>query len=379
MCDVGPIYCAGAARKKLVSARNAHDKVVAEFREAKDNPVRDGDRLYELQEKVETLRDKVDVMQNNYDATPAGQKELKKRLDEAEATGDTASAHVLTNTLKEARLRERANKIRRDYIKSNIVSMYREQLRDAFELKRDKPDLDPHEYQGRLNVLKHFGNRTYAAYCYINKAQLKKDYKEEVDKNGADSSNAKNYESMIRVASSPEARQVVKDHEEAARMHNKAIIHRAEREESNMRSDTDGAVSQWVSGLSAHRDDVSAELIANGGKARFRAVFDTEGNIVPARSITTQYGNSWGLMDPSDPKGSFTGFFSDSKATKPETAYKNNAKKGYRMGYVIAPGKVEYTDSPFGGIGSVYATVRPVDARFSSDDVIITDNGKRDY
>lgn len=52
------------------------------------------------------------------------------------------------------------------------------------------------------------------------------------------------------------------------------------RQESYERSDTDGFVSQWASGLTAQKHRLQAELAESGGKTEASALFDTNGNII---------------------------------------------------------------------------------------------------
>src|SRR6476661_6496069 len=83
------------------------------------------------------------------------------------------------------------------------------------------------------------------------------------------------------------------------------------------RCDTDGFLSQWASGLNAQKHRLQAEIEDNGGKWEFPALFDLDGNLVPAKLISTRYGMSWALLDPANPEGSFLGFFNDSQALAP--------------------------------------------------------------
>lgn len=59
--------------------------------------------------------------------------------------------------------------------------------------------------------------------------------------------------------------------------------HRAEREASFDRCDTDGFISQWASGICGTRDAYQAEILRNGGMSTFPGLFDANtGKRVPA-------------------------------------------------------------------------------------------------
>ena len=80
------------------------------------------------------------------------------------------------------------------------------------------------------------------------------------------------------------------------------------REESFERSDTDGFLSQWASGISASKSRIAAEIARNGGKAEFVGLFDiATGARIPAVLIETQYGYCWSICDAKT--GQFVGKF----------------------------------------------------------------------
>ena len=70
-----------------------------------------------------------------------------------------------------------------------------------------------------------------------------------------------------------------------------ATRHNRTAEESFERSDTDGFLSQWASGVSERKASALARLAENDGRAYFRIYLDENGEPVPARSIQTKYGN----------------------------------------------------------------------------------------
>lgn len=143
------------------------------------------------------------------------------------------------------------------------------------------------------------------------------------------------------------------------------------------RSDTDGFLSQWAGHLSSQANSMKARLAENGNRAEFPAIFDLEGNLVPAKYIRTVYGWTWALLSSEDPTSSFTGFFKPSEAKSDNVRVNNDAKKGYYVGRVLAPAAVGTSGSGYGlsGALSVHNVVYRVDRGFSTD-VIILDNGK---
>jgi hypothetical protein len=109
--------------------------------------------------------------------------------------------------------------------------------------------------------------------------------------------------------------------------------------ESWERSDTDGFLSQAASDVNARVYDIQAEIIDRGGVSIFPALFDLDGNQVPAVRQLNQYDNwSWRILDPHAPDSRRTlGWFHESNARKPGAARSNDAKKGYYVGRAYAP------------------------------------------
>lgn len=133
----------------------------------------------------------------------------------------------------------------------------------------------------------------------------------------------------------------IKDHEEKS----KAAAKR--RQESIDRSDTDGFMSQWASGITSQKERLEAELEKNNGFATFHVLFDLEGNIVPARQIDTKFGPAWAeYEDPHNMYSKFTGkFINESKSPKRKTQEAYLLKKGYTLGRIKAPAKVDTVGS----------------------------------
>lgn len=110
--------------------------------------------------------------------------------------------------------------------------------------------------------------------------------------------------------------------------------------ESFERSDTDGFLSQWANNLAGTRHLLEAELAEKNGKSEFLALFDLEGNPVPAKLISTRYGTAWLLLASDDPCGDTKGIVGNPTARKPERRAATLARKGYRVGFVNARARV---------------------------------------
>lgn len=75
-----------------------------------------------------------------------------------------------------------------------------------------------------------------------------------------------------------------------------AAANYAEREASFERSDTDGFLSQWASGVNASLRLAQAEILESGGTASFPGLFLPTGERVKARIIDTKYGRCWAVL-----------------------------------------------------------------------------------
>lgn len=160
-----------------------------------------------------------------------------------------------------------------------------------------------------------------------------------------------------------EHRAAANAHEEAAR-------------ESYERCDTDGALTQWAHGINAQKQHLAAQIAEQGGMWDFPALFDLDGNLVPAKEIKTCYGWAWMLLDENgrclrDENGRGQ-FFGDSQARSEKVRRRNDAKKGFYVGRVRVPAKAELRG---GNICTVMAIPVRCDDGFSAD-ALIVDNGK---
>jgi len=120
--------------------------------------------------------------------------------------------------------------------------------------------------------------------------------------------------------------------QQASALREKARTHEAEAHASFERCDTDGALSQWAHGIGAEVARKQADLVEAGGVHEFPALFDLEGNYVPARLIDGRYGLCWMLLDAEGECCGFVSAFPKRRATM--------VGKGYLEGYVVRPARV---------------------------------------
>ncbi|MFJ3856142.1 hypothetical protein ACIPRL_07945 [Streptomyces sp. NPDC090085] len=146
---------------------------------------------------------------------------------------------------------------------------------------------------------------------------------------------------------------------------------RAKAHRSYEEHDTDGAVSQWGWGITSQRDDLAARIADAGGRWEFPALFDVAGNLLRAREFEGRFGWSW-RIEGADGEVSW---FRPSKARDEEKARANNAKKGFRIGRVLAPAKAVTVGSGKGlaGAMSVQVIVVRADDGYSTDVEIVHD------
>jgi|DEB19_MinimDraft_3_1074340.scaffolds.fasta_scaffold33572_2 hypothetical protein len=140
-----------------------------------------------------------------------------------------------------------------------------------------------------------------------------------------------------------------------------AAQHEQDAHESWERSDTDGFLSQWASGISAQVKLAQARIVENGGVAEFPALFDLDGNFVPSKAIETRYGMRWMVLDSA---GKATGEFLPYFPARRDTL----AKRGYVEGFVTRPAIAKTTGSGRGlsGLCSVRVATFPADNPWES-------------
>lgn len=141
--------------------------------------------------------------------------------------------------------------------------------------------------------------------------------------------------------------------------------------ESFERCDTDGFMTQWASDITAREYEAQADLADAGGRHEFTAIFDLEGNFVPATECKTRYGYTWRIGNGDD-----VVWFNESKAQDPDRRRAANAKKGYYVGRVSAPAYVIIAGGGkgFSGAASCYVALRPQDPELKEHTIV--DNGR---
>jgi hypothetical protein len=116
------------------------------------------------------------------------------------------------------------------------------------------------------------------------------------------------------------------------------------------RSDTDGFVSQWASGLTAREYDLKADLAERGDvDAFYDSVMDADGNVAPARVVETRYGSKVAIFASWEDADTY-GAPVKAWASPTDRALR---KYGLRMAWRTAPAKVVYTGSGKGLAGAM--------------------------
>jgi hypothetical protein len=119
----------------------------------------------------------------------------------------------------------------------------------------------------------------------------------------------------------------------AAALREQAARHRKDEADSYERSDTDGFVSQWASGINARVDDANARIAEAGGVATFcrTRLVTLDGEETDARKVNTRFGTKWRL----DSTDEWLPYMPARESTL--------AKRGYREvdEYEVAPAKAQ--------------------------------------
>lgn len=138
------------------------------------------------------------------------------------------------------------------------------------------------------------------------------------------------------------------------------------------RSDTDGFLSQWAGGLSASKLRAQADIADNDGRSSFLALFNLDGELVPAKHIPTRFGMSWMLLASDDPDSEVIGWFNESQAQSTPRRLAANRRKGFTVGRVQAKAYATLSGGGTGlaGAASVSVAVRRADGGFSRDVII---------
>lgn len=159
----------------------------------------------------------------------------------------------------------------------------------------------------------------------------------------------------------------------ARELRDRAAKWSAESAASFERCDTDGFLSQWANDITARELRAQAEIVENGGRSEFPALFDLDGNLVAAKLVETRYGYAWALLESDDPRSRIVGWFNASKARTDDKRIAANTRKGYSVGRVLAPAKAEIMAHGTGlaGAASAYVGVRRTDGGFSRNAEVV--------
>lgn len=142
--------------------------------------------------------------------------------------------------------------------------------------------------------------------------------------------------------------------------------------ESFERCDTDGALSQWGHQVCAQKYRLEADIRQNDGRWEFPALFDLDGTLIAAKYLMTRYGSAFGILASDDPDSEIIRWFNPSQALREDTRRRNDARKGFYVGRVLAPARADLTGAT---LVSVRAYAKRIDGGFSRD-VQVTDNGQ---
>lgn len=138
----------------------------------------------------------------------------------------------------------------------------------------------------------------------------------------------------------------------------------AEKEASFQRSDTDGFLSQWASGLTAQLEIRKAEIVEAGGTAAFRVLCDADLTPVPAVEIKTRFGYRWAVFASAKDANSFGADIVEWIGTSAKAA----ARKGYRIGLQQREAQAFMDGQGFGMSGTAWVATKPADGvRFNPD------------
>lgn len=103
-------------------------------------------------------------------------------------------------------------------------------------------------------------------------------------------------------------------------------------------TDSEAQAIRTAALLEAEKFDAQSYVESQDGKYHFPALFDKDGNLVPAKIIKTKFGRSWGILsDPSKPASKIAEFISISQHSDPKKREQFYAEKGYTVGKVAAP------------------------------------------
>lgn len=129
------------------------------------------------------------------------------------------------------------------------------------------------------------------------------------------------------------------------------------KEESFQRSDTDGFLSQWASGMSARVADRKAEILDNGGYAPTPGLFEGD-RIVKAKIIDSKFGQCWLLAEEEQAKfGTVFVPVAYGKVSRKQKKFGLHEKTIYQPAWVKVDGK----GTGLSGCASAYVATFVID------------------
>lgn len=155
-----------------------------------------------------------------------------------------------------------------------------------------------------------------------------------------------------------------------AELRAQAVADERARQESWERSDTDGFLSQWASGITAAERRMAADLIEAGGTHGFGVLVDaTTGAIVPSRIIDTRYGPKWAVFATAADADSRSGRVVEWVGLGDRAL----ARKGYRRAVQTRRARVTLAGGSATSLRPIYV---PDDGHlFNADAPVVNDDG----
>jgi hypothetical protein len=125
--------------------------------------------------------------------------------------------------------------------------------------------------------------------------------------------------------------------------------------------------------LSAQRYRLAATIAENGGRTRFPALFDLNGNLVPAKLVDTTFGASWGILADEDPESEIVRWVNRSTSASSENRRQAMEAKGFREGAVMAPAKAQIVGRGTAFSRHTWVAAVRTDGGFSRDVDVVYD------
>lgn len=158
-----------------------------------------------------------------------------------------------------------------------------------------------------------------------------------------------------------------------------ATLYAREASVSFERSDTDGSLTQWSSGLHSHLESTKASIADEEGTAEFPGLFLLDGRVASTHLTHGEYGPFYVLNDEA---AEVLGkrFLSSSSAQNPDVRRRNNRKKGVTVGTIRARAYAELRGAAgatgLSGALSVRPVVLPVveDLKEGKYDIVTREN-----